>query len=74
MHRAVRGLSFLDCAPLDALLEALALDLAPVAAPLQRLLAPSYFPGPAEGPACVAALLRQAPQARALILLHARVY
>ena len=32
---------------------------------LQRLLQPSYYPGPDEGPALVAALLRQSPAAGA---------
>lgn len=30
---------------------------------LQRLLQPSFYPGPEQGPALVAALLRQAPEA-----------
>jgi condensin-2 complex subunit G2 len=58
----VRDLSFVDVVPLDALLGAMAEDAAPVAQRVHRLLLPSYFPGPAEGIACVAALLRQYPE------------
>ena len=61
--RAVAGLSFTDMVPLDALLGALAADAPPVAARLQRLLLPSFLPGPEAGPACLAQLLRASPQA-----------
>ena len=60
--RAVRGLSVVEVVPLDALLGALGSDARPVAERLHRLLLPSYFPGPEEGPACVAALLRHQPE------------
>ena len=60
--RAVRGLSVVEVVPLDGLLGALGSDGRPVAERLHRLLLPSYFPGPDEGPACVAALLRQQPE------------
>lgn len=62
MHRAMRDLSFVDVVPLDTLLEVLASDSPPVALRVHRLLVPSYFPGPVDGPACVAALLRQSPE------------
>ena len=60
--RTVRDLSVVEVVPLDALLGALGSDARPVAERLHRLLLPSYFPGPEEGPACVAALLRQQPE------------
>lgn len=48
---------------METLVQAMATDSAQVAGRIQRLLLPSYFPGPEEGPALVAALLRQSPQA-----------
>lgn len=60
--RSLRDLSFVDVVPLDTLLDVLATDSAPVAERVHRLLVPSYFPGPEDGPACVAALLRQCPE------------
>ncbi|CAL8463631.1 g3165 [Coccomyxa elongata] len=60
---SLRDLSFVDVVPLDTLLDVLATDCAPVAQRVHRLLVPSYFPGPEDGPACVAALLRQCPEA-----------
>ena len=60
----VRGLSFVDVAPLADLLEALGAEPPEVARRLHRLLAPSYWPGREAGPACVAALLRQSPAVR----------
>ena len=60
--RAVRDLSVVEVVPLDVLLGALGSDALPVARRLHRLLLPSYFPGLEEGPACVAALLRQQPE------------
>lgn len=60
----MRGLSVVEVAPLDALLDILASDARPVAERVQRLLLPSYFGGPEEGPACMAALLRQHPEVR----------
>ncbi|BDA48499.1 Condensin-2 complex subunit G2 [Coccomyxa sp. Obi] len=60
---SLRDLSFVDVVPLDTLLNVLATDSAPVAQRVHRLLVPSYFPGPEDGPACVAALLRQCPEA-----------
>ncbi len=60
--RSLRDLSFVDVVPLDTLLDVLATDSAPVAQRVHRLLLPSYFPGPEDGPACVAALLRQCPE------------
>lgn len=62
MHRSMRNLSFVDVVPLDTLLDALASDSSQVAQRVHRLLLPSYFSGPEEGPACVAALLRQSPE------------
>ena len=55
----MRDLSVVDVVPLDVLLEVLGSDARPVAERLHRLLLPSYFGSPEEGPACVAALLRQ---------------
>ncbi len=60
----MRDLSFVDVVPLDTLLDVLASDSPQVAQRVHRLLLPSYFPGPEDGPACVAALLRQSPEVR----------
>ena len=62
VRRTVRGLSVVDIVPLDVLLEVLGGDARPVAERLHRLLLPSYFGVVEEGPACVAALLRQHPE------------
>ena len=64
MRRTVRDLSVIDVVPLDALLEVLGGDARPVAQRVHRLLLPSYFSGPEEGPACMAALLRRNPEVR----------
>ncbi len=58
----MRDLSVVDVVPLDVLLEALGSDARPVAERVHRLLLPSYFGSPEEGPACIAALLRQNPE------------
>ena len=59
-----------DVVPLDVLLEVLGGDARPVAERVHRLLLPSYFGSPEEGPACTAALLRQNPEV-ALCMIHA---
>ena len=60
--RTVRDLSVVDVVPLDVLLEVLGSEARPVAERVHRLLLPSYFGRPEDGPACVAALLRQHPE------------
>jgi len=62
----VRDLSVISVVPLDVLLEVLSSDARPIAERVHRLLLPSYFAGPEEGPACMAALLRQIPEVPAL--------
>lgn len=62
MCRTVRDLSVVAVVPLDVLLEVLGSDARPVAERMHRLLLPSYFGGPEDGPACIAALLRQNPE------------
>ena len=64
MCRTVRDLSVIDVVPLDVLLEVLGCDARAVAERVHRLLLPSYFSGPEEGPACMAALLRRNPEVR----------
>ena len=61
--RAVHGMSFAEVVPLEALQSALGTDAPPVAGRLQRLLLPSFLPGPEAGPACLAQLLRGSPRA-----------
>lgn len=56
-------MSFAEVVPLEALLSALGTDAPPVAGRLQRLLLPSFLPGPEAGPACLAQLLRGSPSA-----------
>ena len=51
------------------LLEVLSSDARPVAERVHRLLLPFYFAGPEEGPACMAALLRQSPEVPTLQLI-----
>ena len=58
----MRELSVINVVSLDVLLEVLSNDARPVAERVHRLLLPSYFAGPEEGPACMAALLRQSPE------------
>ena len=58
----MRDLSVTNVVPLDVLLEVLSSDARPVAERVHRLLLPFYFAGPEEGPACMAALLRQSPE------------
>ena len=60
--RTVRNLSVVNVVPLDVLLEVLSSDARPIAERVHRLLLPSYFAGLEEGPACMAALLRQSPE------------
>jgi len=60
--RTVRDLSVVNVVPLDVLLEVLSSDARPIAERVHRLLLPSYFAGPEEGPACMAALLRKSPE------------
>ncbi|KAL3138948.1 hypothetical protein ABBQ32_005760 [Trebouxia sp. C0010 RCD-2024] len=59
----VRELHFVDIVDVEELLGAMAQDVPQVAHRIQKLLLPSYFPDGNEGPARVAALLRQNPPA-----------
>lgn len=61
--RRVASLAVTDIASPEDLLHALGQEAPAVAARIQRLLLPSYFPNTEEGPALVAYLLRSRPAA-----------
>lgn len=58
-----RSLHFYEVVPLAELLQVMAVDAPAVSARVQSILLPSYFPGPEEGAARVAALLKANPAA-----------